>query len=373
MAAHPVKLLTTIMAAALMTLGQFASADVRIKELVRIQGVRDYSLIGYGLVVGLAGTGDSDRNRATRQSLVNTLKNFNVNVADSDLSARNTAAVMITGNLRSFSESGDKIDVEVSSLGDARSLLGGTLLMTPLYGPDQKLYALAQGPISVGGYVFEANMNSVQKNHPTVGRIPRGASVERSAFAGDESDGRNLVLVLNEPDYTTAQRIADALAADLGIPGVRVVHAAKVEVPVAPGTALPRLISRVERVAVSPDYAARVVVNERTGTVVAGANVRLGEVNISQGSLNVVISTQFEVSQPSWNYRSGPGVRTVVVPETEVQVTEDLREPVQLAQGATVGDLVQALSQVKLSTTEVITVLQAIKQAGALHAELIIQ
>lgn len=367
------RLLTTVAIAVLMGLCQYASADVRIKELVRIQGVRDYSVIGYGLVVGLAGTGDSDRNRATRQSLVNTLKNFNVNVADGDLSARNTAAVMITGSLRSFSESGDKIDVEVSSLGDARSLLGGTLLMTPLYGPDEKLYALAQGPISVGGYAFEANMNTVQKNHPTVGRIPRGASVERSAFTADEGGERNLVLVLNEPDYTTAQRIADALAADLGIAGVRVVHAAKVEVPITPGTALPRLISRVEHVVVAPDYAARVVVNERTGTVVAGANVRLGEVNISQGSLNVVVSTRFSVSQPGWNYHAGPGVRTVVVPETDLSVTEEQRAPVQLAQGATVGDLVQALSRIKLSTAEVITVLQAIKQAGALHAELIIQ
>ncbi|HLD64644.1 MAG TPA: flagellar basal body P-ring protein FlgI [Pseudomonas sp.] len=360
-------------AALFMSTSLLASTDVRIKELVRIQGVRDYSLIGYGLVVGLAGTGDSERNRATRQSLVNTLKNFNVNVADDDLNARNTAAVMITGTLSSFSESGDKIDVEVSSLGDARSLLGGTLLMTPLYGPDEKLYALAQGPMSVGGYVFEANMNSVQKNHPTVGRIPHGASVERSAFSESDEAGKNLVLVLNEPDYTTAQRIADALGAELGISGVRVVHAAKVEVPLTSGTALPRLISRIESVSVAPDYAARVVVNERTGTVVAGANVRIGEVNISQGSLNVMISTKFEVSQPSFNYRSGPGVRTVVVPDTELSVEEQQRAPVQLAEGTSVGDLVQALNRIKLSTAEVITVLQAIKQAGALHAELIIQ
>lgn len=367
------RLFSVAMAAVLISTSLIASADVRIKELVRIQGVRDYSLIGYGLVVGLAGTGDSARNQATRQSLVNTLKNFNVNVDDDDLNARNTAAVMITGTLSSFSESGDKVDVEVSSLGDARSLLGGTLLMTPLYGPDEKLYALAQGPISVGGYVFEANMNSVQKNHPTVGRIPRGASVERSAFTEAEGAEKNLVLVLNEPDYTTAQRIADALGAQLGIPGVRVVHAAKVEVPLTSAAALPRLISRIESVAIAPDYAARVVVNERTGTVVAGANVRIGEVNISQGSLNVMISTKFDVSQPSYNYRSGPGVRTVVVPDTEISVTEAQRAPVQLAEGTSVGDLVQALNQVKLSTAEVITVLQAIKQAGALHAELIIQ
>lgn len=361
------------MVIAIMLFGQLAQADVRIKELVRIQGVRDYSVIGYGLVVGLAGTGDSDRNRATRQSLVNTLKNFNVNVADSDLSARNTAAVMITGSLKSFSETGDKIDVEVSSLGDARSLLGGTLLMTPLYGPDEKLYALAQGPMSVGGYAFEANMNSVQRNHPTVGRIPQGASIERSVFTMASENDQNLVLVLNDPDYTTAQRIADALTSSLRLPGIRVVHAAKIEIPLAQGVSLPRLISRVESTRVAPDYSARVVVNERTGTVVAGANVVLGEVNISQGSLNVVISTRFQVSQPGWNFRSGPGVRTVVTPETELDVWEEQRAPVMLAEGATVGDLVQALTLVKLSTSELITVLQAIKQAGALHAELIIQ
>lgn len=367
------KLLLVFLNAVLLAVSAQASADVRVKELTRIQGVRDYSIIGYGLVVGLAGTGDTDRNRATRQSLVNTLKNFNVNVDDSDLSARNTAAVMITGTMRSFSETGDKLDVEVSSLGDARSLLGGTLLMTPLHGPDEKLYALAQGPISVGGYVFEANSNMVQKNHPTVGRIPHGATIERSVFSADDEATGSLVLILNEPDYTTAQRIADALSRTLALPGVRVVHAAKVEVPLAPGTSVPRLISRIESVSVAPDYAARVVVNERTGTVVAGSNVQIGEVNISQGSLNVVISTKFQVSQPSWMVRAGPNVSSVVVPDTEISVTEDEHTPVQLAEGATVGDLVQALNRVKLSTREMITVLQAIKQAGALHAELIIQ
>ncbi|MHA6194752.1 flagellar basal body P-ring protein FlgI [Pseudomonas wadenswilerensis] len=351
---------------------QALAAEVRIKELTRIQGVRDYSVIGYGLVVGLAGSGDSERNRATRQALVNTLKNFNVNVADSDLNTRNTAAVMITGTLRSFSETGDKIDVEVSSLGDARSLLGGTLLMTPLYGPDEKLYALAQGPVSIGGFAFEANANSVQKNHPTVGRIPRGASVERSAFS-EESTPNRLVLILNDPDYTTAQRIADTLTTQGGLSGVRVAHAAKVEIPVSPGMTLPRLISRIESLSVAPDYAARVVVNERTGTVVAGANVRLGEVNISQGNLNVVISTKYQVSQPVALIRPGANVSSVVVPDTEIDVREEQFPPVQLAEGAKVGDLVQALNRIKLSTREIITVLQAIKQAGALHAELIIQ
>lgn len=355
------------------SLAQADRGDVRIKELVRIQGERDYALTGYGLVVGLAGTGDSDKNRATRQSLVNALKHFNLNVADSDLNARNTAAVMITGSLRSVSEGGDKLDVEVSSISDARSLLGGTLLLTPLNGPDEKLYALAQGPVSVGGYVFESNANSVQKNHPTVGRIPRGASVERAPLLSDGPSPGNLVLILNEPDYTTAQRIAEALSSQLGRRDVRVMHAAKIEVPLVAGTNLPLLISRIEAVLITPDYAARVVVNERTGTVVAGSNVRVGEVNISQGDLNVAISTRFQVSQPALLVRPGQNIATAVVPETKLTVSERAREPVQLAEGTTVGVLVQSLYRVKLSTREVITVLQAIKQAGALHAELVIQ
>ncbi|MDP1539194.1 MAG: flagellar basal body P-ring protein FlgI [Moraxellaceae bacterium] len=350
-----------------------ATEQVRIKELVRIQGERDYALVGYGLVVGLAGTGDSDRNKSTRQSLVNTLKRFNLNVSDDDLSARNTAAVMVTGTMRSFSEGGDKLDVEVSSLGDARSLLGGTLLMTSLNGPDDRLYALAQGPVSVGGHVFEANANSVQKNHPTVGRIPRGATLERAPVLAVNAQAEKLALILHEPDYTTAQRIADSLFAELGLQGIRVVHAAKVELPIVRAANLPRLIASIERVTVRPDYAARIVINERTGTVVAGSNVRIGEVNISQGNLNVVVSTRFQVSQPSFLVRPGQSIGTVVVPDTRLEVTEQERGPVQLANGTTVGELVQALYHVRLTIREVITVLQAIKQAGALHAELVIQ
>lgn len=349
-------------------------ADVRIKDMARIQGTRDHALIGYGLVVGLAGSGDSEKNRATRQSLVNTLKNFNVSVADDDLNARNTAAVMITSTMRSYSEVGDGLDVQVSSLGDAKSLLGGTLLMTPLYGPDEKLYALAQGSVSVGGYSFELNGNSAQKNHPTVGQVPRGATVERAVMAEGEAGTKRLALVLNEPDYTTAQRVADALSAELGLQNVRVAHAAKIEIPVnVPAAALPRLISQIESVTVRPDQVARVVVNERTGTVVAGAHVRLSEVNVSHGDLNVVISTKYLVSQPTLLSRPGAGIATTVVPDTKLSVKESGVTPVQLQDGATVGDLVRALYRINLSTRDVITVLQAIKRAGALHAELVIQ
>lgn len=351
---------------------QAVTEQVRLKELVHVQGVRDYALIGYGLVVGLSGSGDSDKNQATRQALVNTLKHFNVNVAPTDLSARNTAAVMVTASLRPFSESGERFDVDVSALGDARSLLGGTLLLTPLNGADEKLYALAQGSVSVGGYLFETNANSLQKNHPTVGRIPHGASVERAAPLSATDTGV-LSLLLNDPDYTTAERIAAVISDQLGIAGVEVVHAGKISVALPEGRSSADLIARIERLTVTPDYAARVVINERTGTVVAGANVRLGEVNIAQGNLNIAISTRYQVSQPSLLINPGSGIATTVVPETRLTIDEPQSSAVQLQAGATVADLVQALYRIKLGTRDVITVLQAIKQAGALHADLIIQ
>ncbi|MCD6069496.1 MAG: putative flagellar P-ring protein precuror [Microvirga sp.] len=351
-----------------------AQGAVRIKDLARIEASREYSLIGYGLVSGLAGSGDTDRNRVTRQSLVNMLKNFNVSVLETDLASRNTAAVMVTASLGSYSEAGDRIDVQVSSLGDARSLQGGTLLLTPLYGPDQKLYVLAQGSVSVGGYSFEANANSVQKNHVLGGQVPRGGSVERALLNGASLAGDRLTLILKEPDYTTGQRIADALNREMGSGDVRVIHAARVDIPLrATEKSVPQLIARIESIHVDPDEVARVVINERTGTVVAGAHVRLGEVSISQGDLSVEISTRYSVSQPVLLSRPGPGVSTAIVPETDLKVREAPANAIELQEGATVADLVQALNRVHLPTRSIITVLQSIKRAGALHAELVIQ
>jgi len=368
------RVLLCVISLLLTNIAHSATTEVRLKELARVQDVRDYALVGYGLVVGLAGSGDSDKNRLTRQSLVNTLKNFKVNVTDSDINSKNTAAVMITSSFRSFSEAGDKLDVEVSALGDARSLLGGTLLMAPLYGADEKLYALSQGPISVGGYIFDANGNSAQKNHPTVGRIPHGATVERSVFSNKETLPNTIALVLNDPDFTTAQRIADSINSRLGIKGTQAIHAGKVEVPVPSNIiSLPAFIARIENITVSPDQVARIVVNERTGTIVAGGHVRVSEVNISQGDLNVTISTKFQVSQPVLINRPTASIGSVVVPDTQLTATEKARTPIQVRDGTTVGDLVQALYRIHLSTRDVITVLQAIKQAGALHAELVIQ
>ncbi|MDO8330482.1 MAG: flagellar basal body P-ring protein FlgI [Fluviicoccus sp.] len=369
------QVLVVLMGLMLIQPGMAAGTDkVRIKELARIQGIRDYPLVGYGVIVGLSGTGDSEKNRVTRQSLVNVLKHFNVSLTEADLNSRNTAAVMVTSRLGAYGEAGDKLDVEVASLGDARSLQGGSLLMTPLYGPDQKLYALAQGALSVGGYDFEANDSSRRKNHPTAGRIPRGANVERHPEAHESSEKDKITLILNEPDFTTAQRIADGLTRELALNGVEVIHGARIEIPVAGVKAnIPQLISRIENISVTPDHVARVIVNEKTGTVVSGGQVRIDEVSISHGNLNVEISTRYQVSQPGWLAHPGDGVGTVVVPDTKLSVTEQVPVPVQLKDGTTVGELVQAMYRIHLSTRDVITVLQAINQAGALHAELIIQ
>ncbi len=350
-----------------------AWAAVRLKDIARVQDSREYSLVGYGLVTGLAGTGDSERNRATRQSLVNVLKSLDLSVSEDDLNSRNTAAVMVTATLNSYNEEGDRIDIQVSSLGDAKSLTGGTLLLTSLLGPDKKLYALGQGAVSVGGYHFELNANISRKNHPTVGIVTRGATVERSVLTEGLPEGR-LSIVLNEPDYTTAERVTEAIRRELGIEDIWLIHAAKIEVA-APSsrTNTPHLIARLEKLQVTPDQIARVVINERTGTVVAGSHVRLSAVNISHGNLNVEITTKFQVSQPEWLVRPGSGISTAVIPDTTLTVTEDKATPVQLREGATVADLVQALFRLNLSTRDVITVLQAIKRSGALHAELVIQ
>lgn len=343
---------------------------VRLKDLVRIQDDREHALIGYGLVVGLSRSGDSDRNSTTRQALVNTLKHFNVNINERDLNSRNTAAVMVTAKMPPFSAVGDKFDVEVSSIGDARSLLGGTLILTPLYGPDNKLYALAQGPLVVGGYSFEVNGNAAQKNHSTVGRIPKGAYLEKVVENNISED--RLVLVLNQPDYTTANRIVQVISKQ-GV-NARVIHAGKIEIIVSPYVQIPNLIASIERLQVEPDQTAKIVINEKTGTIVAGANVRISEVNISQGNLNIKVETEYLVSQPTFigrNYNNN--ISTEVIPKTDLKVNENTANFISLPKGATVAGLVLALQKNRLSTRDIIIIIQAIKDAGALNADLVIQ
>jgi flagellar P-ring protein FlgI len=355
----------------------YAQQGVRLKDFSRIDGVRDNMIVGYGLVTGLAGTGDSTRSQATLQSVVSALQAFGVNVNASQLNTRNVAAVMVVGTLPAYARPGDKLDVNVTSMGDARSLAGGTLLMMPLYGPDKEVYALAQGPLAVGGYKYELNGNSVQKNHPTAGTISEGATVERSVTAHIlNKDEHRFDVLLSDPDYTTASRVAEAVNNNLRAPLAQAVDAGRIHVTVPPGEEqqLVAFVARVENTIIEPDQRARVVVNERTGTVVSGGNVRISAVTVTHGNLRVAITTDYLVSQP-WGVLVRPSaqISTQVVPQTRVDVSEDAVSVVSLPADTRVAELVEALNKIKTNTRDVIAVLQSIKAAGALHAELILQ
>lgn len=353
---------------------------VRVKELGRVDGVRENMISGYGIVTGLAGTGDTARSQATLQSVANALREFGLNVTPQQLSSRNVAAVLVTATLPPFARSGDRVDVIVASMGDARSLTGGALLMTPLYGADRRIYALAQGAVSIGGYKFELNQNVVQKNHPTTGIVPEGGMVEADLNAQVLAADGTLKLVLFEPDYTTASRIAAAVSEKLAVPAAAIdAGRVQVSVPAANQARLVDFLARLESLTVHPDLRARVVINERTGTVVSGGGVRLSQVSVAHGDLKVNITTDFLVSQPEIyggidsNVRVGRGVRTAIVPQTRIDANESGMNSVTMPDGATVSDLVAALKQVRSTTRETIAILQSIKRAGALHAELVIQ
>lgn len=348
---------------------------VRIKDLVRVDGWRDNSLIGYGLVTGLAGTGDSTRSKATKQSIANMLSQFNLILPTDQVLSRNVAAAMVTATLPPFAKAGDKLDITVTSIGDARSLVGGTLMLAPLKGPDGRIYALAQGSISVGGYKYDLNGNVVQKNHPTVGTIPAGANVE-VAVNTEVVQQEQILLLLAQPDYTTANRVASAINAKFGVGTAKARDASSVAV--ATSTArqdnLVSFLTTIENLSIQPDQRARVVVNERNGTVIAGGDVRISAISISHGDLKVSISTENLVSQPSFvATRDNTGIRTEVVPNTRIEVRESDSGGMVTNGGNTVAELVRALSKIKTSTRDIIAILQGIKTAGALHAELIIQ
>jgi len=351
-----------------------AGNSVRIKEIARVDGIRENSLVGYGLVAGLAGSGDSTRNKATFQSISNALSQFGITINPEDVSARNVATVMVTATLPPFAQSGDLLDVNVSSLGDARSLVGGTLLMAPLKAANDKTYAIAQGQVSVGGFKYDFNGNLVQKNHPTVGLIPNGATVERSLKSDLRSADNKVYLILNQPDFTTASRVKQAINQNLTGTYARAIHAGRIEVVMPSGSYdLMDYLTKMENISIEPDNIAKVVVNERTGTLVAGGSVKIDDVTISHGNIKIVISTDYLVSQPNVLIQTGPGLESLVVPDTSIDVEENVAEAVKLPSGASIADLVGALRQIKTSTRDVITILQLIKTAGALHAQLIIQ
>lgn len=353
-----------------------AQGAVRLKDLGRFAGVRDNSVIGYGLVVGLSGTGDSRRSLTTVQSVSNMLQEFGLQVPAAGINSRNVAAVLVTAKVPGFMNVGDRLDVNVSSIGDASSLAGGTLLMTPLRGPDREVYAMAQGSLSIGGYRFEQNGTVRQKNHPTSGNIPEGGLAERVIAPQLLTSDGGIELVLNDPDFTTASRVATLI--NRSVPGAQAtpVTAGRIRLaaPSSEPAGIVAMVSAVENLSVEPDIKARVVVNERTGTIVSGGNVYLSAITVTQGDIRVAIDQRFLVSQPDGNlYRPSIGVRTAVVPETTMDVTESQLKAINLPQGATIEDLVAALKAVKASSRDVISILQGVKRAGALHAELIIQ
>lgn len=341
--------------------------EVQIRDISTIEGVRENSLIGYGMVVGLNGTGDRQQTFFSTQTLANMMRKMGVQVNPLIIVVKNIAAVFVTGTLPPFARPGTRIDISVSSIGDARSLEGGTLLLTSLYGPDGQGYATAQGPLVLGGYTAGGRGNSVQVNHPTSGRIPAGAIVERATPFELGQLGK-ISLLLREEDFTEAQDVAGAINQSLGKDYARAVDGRRVEVRISDPTSegISRTIAQLERLKVSINPRAKVIVNERTGTIVMGQKVSLGACSILHGGLAVEITTEFEISQP------GPlsQGQTAVVPQTTVRASETPAQRIELKEGATVDDLIKGLQSIGATARDIVAILEAIKAAGALQAEL---
>lgn len=345
--------------------GQQDTGQARVKDIATVEGVRDNPLLGYGIVIGLNGTGDRRQTLFTTQTLSSTLERLGVQVPPDRMRVNNIAAVIVTATLPPFARPGMRLDVTVSSIGDATNLEGGVLLLTPLYTATGEVYAAAQGALTLGGFTAGGRGNVRQVNHPTVGRIPEGAIVERDASV-NLRDLQAISFLLRDPDFATARNMAQAINRDLEAQRARPVDSRRVEV--LPGTdTIPELLARLENLAVAVQTHAKVVVNERTGTIVLGNDVRLGAASILHGSLSIEISTQFQVSQPPPLSQTG---ETVVVPQTTVRAQESPAQRIALGQGATVEDLVRGLQTVGATARDIVAILQALKAVGALRAEL---
>jgi flagellar P-ring protein FlgI len=343
-----------------------APHQARIKDIASIEGIRDNQLVGYGIVVGLAGTGDSQQTSFPTQTLAATLLRMGVSVPASSIRVQNLAAVFVSATLPPFARPGTKLDVTASSAGDARSLEGGLLLMTPLYGADGKIYAQAQGPLVVGGYSVSVNGNVKQLNHPNTARIPFGAMVEKGVPL--DLEGRNrFSLLLNDADFRSAEAMAQAINHELGRAAARVLDSRRIDLTVVGGEEIPALLAQVESIEVPVFPRAKVIVNERTGTVVIGGTVVLQPVSILHGGLAVNVVSDFLVSQPN---AFSSGGTTQVTQQTRVSAQDKPVNRIELKQGATVDDLVRSLQTIGASARDVISILQAMKSAGALEAEI---
>lgn len=365
------------------------ASAVRLKEISSIQGIRDNPLVGYGLVVGLQGTGDQSNTQFTVQSLTNMLRRMGIQVPPDAVKVKNVAAVMVTAHLPPFARIGQTIDGLVSSVGDAKSLQGGTLLLTQLRGPDGEVYAVCQGPVSVGGFTFGGNSGGrIQQNHPTVGTVANGVTVEREVSVPIEGKTAFRIL-LHREDFTTARRAAEAINARLGDGAAKCLDSRTIElsVPTGHSGSISDFLAAVEGVALTPDTSGKIILDERTGTVVMGERVRIDPVAIAQGGLTVIIKESPEVSQPGAfaprppsgsgpapgpgsGADMAPGGQTVVVPRTEIQAEERSARVVLLQGGVSIGELVRALNAIGATPRQLITILQAIHRAGALHAHL---
>ncbi|MFN3459593.1 MAG: flagellar basal body P-ring protein FlgI [Oceanibaculum sp.] len=361
---------TALVAALLVTGLQSAAANSRIKDIASFEGVRDNILVGYGLVVGLNGTGDDLRKSVfTRESLVGMLERLGVNARDNRLEVDNIAAVMVTATLPPYARQGTRIDVNISTIGDASNLLGGTLLVTPLIAADGEVYAVAQGPVAASGFSAQGAAASVTRGVPTAGRISNGGIVEREIdFKMTEMD--SVKISLRNPDFTTSRRVAQAINAFLGQPVAQPLDPATVRM------ALPQqyannavgLITDIEQLRVSPDFIAKVVIDEKSGVIVMGENVRISTVAIAQGNLTIRITETPQVSQPNPFSQGG---ETVVVPRTQIDIDEDAdRRLTVMPSGVTLQELVDGLNALGVGPRDMISILQAIKASGALQAEI---
>lgn len=344
---------------------------VKVGNITRIKGLRDNQLVGYGLVIGLAGTGDSRRSQATIQSISNMLSEFGINVGSDEVRSQNIAAVMVTADLPPFAHSGDRLDVTVSSVGDADSIQGGTLLMAPLKAGNNQVYAVAQGAISIGGYNVDSGGNQVRQNHPTVGRIPNGALIEKELNTG--VDKEHLTFLLEQPSFETAGFIAQAINDNYKVlPGgpklakARDASQITVDVPSEYKENVVKFISQINNLEVRSSMEAKVVIDEKTGTIVFSHNVRISTVAVAHGNLTVTITTEEEVSQPP-SFSEG---ETKVTEETNIEVTEEEGNITVVESNNTIQNLVTALNSVGATPRDIISIIQKIKAAGALHAKL---
>ena len=343
------------------------SASTRIKDIAKVQGVRSNQLVGYGLVVGLNGTGDSNKMTQTMQSIGNMMQAFGVTIDTANLKPKNVAAVIVTATLPPFVREGDTIDITVSSIGDATSIQGGTLVQTPLKAANGNVYAVAQGAVSTGGFVAGRGGNTAQKNCPTVGTTPNGAIVENTVEDDLANMSSNLSLSLSKADFTTASRIAEAINRQYG-DVAKAANPGRVDVvvPAYYRNDVVGFVASLEDIYVTPDNIAKVVVNERTGTIVMGGNVSVDDIAITQGGLSVKITKSTEVNQPG-PFSMG---RTVVTKAEDTEVEEATANSIVLPATANVNDIVGALNSVGATPRDIISILQAIKASGALHAEL---